>query len=59
MTRRFLKQEFQLLREAGVVVDPYVVHAAETDLAIVAAIREIITDKENLIKRVAMLGGIT
>lgn len=54
-----LEQKFQLLWQSRIIINPDIIHSAETDLAVVATVREIITDKENLIKRVAMLGGIT
>ena len=54
-----LEQKFQLLWHSRIIINPDIIHSAETDLAVVATVREIVTDKQDLVKRVAMLGGIT
>ena len=54
-----LEQKFQLLWQSRIIINPDIIHSAETDLAVVATVREIVPDKQDLVKRVAMLGGIT
>ena len=48
----------KLLGKAGVVIDLYVVHPAKTYLAVISTIREVISNKKNLILDITMLRGI-
>ena len=54
-----LEQKFQLLWQSRIIINPDIIHSAETDLAVVAAVREIVTNEQDLIKRITMLGGVT
>ena len=47
-----------LLGKAGVVIDLYVVHPAQADLAVVATVREIVSDEEDLILLITFFCGI-
>lgn len=39
-----LEQKFQLLWQSRIIINPDIIHSAETDLAVVATVREIVPD---------------
>ena len=49
----------KLLGKAGVVIDLNVVHPAKPNLAVITAIREVISNEKYLILDITMLRGIT
>ena len=52
------EHELHFLGKTGVVVDPDVVHPSEANLAVVAAVREIVPDKEDLVLDISHFRGI-